>query len=194
MSGRQEPDLPIAALDTSVLVSSWSRLALQQLAEGHRQRYQPVWSEWIVAETWYILADRAARKGIPRKTTSIQSKQMMRYFLPVMRLVSVAHPPPTMPPSPLDDRDDAEVWATAFVGEAQYVVSHNTTDFPPLAPDTVVLDGRSHVARRHLYEGIEFLTAIEFIESVLGTDPVSILGRPLPERGVIRSRRSVTPL
>lgn len=44
-------------------------------------------------------------------------------------------------------------------------------------------------AARHLYQNVEFLTAIEFIEGVLGADVAVFYGRPLPA-GVVRSRRA----
>ena len=47
---------PIAVLDSSVLVPRWSRIILQLLAAGADAAYTPVWSEWIIAETWRVLA------------------------------------------------------------------------------------------------------------------------------------------
>ncbi len=57
------PPGPVAVLDSSVLVPVWSRLVLQRLAATARQRFRPVWSEWIIAETrrvlaWWWLAER----------------------------------------------------------------------------------------------------------------------------------------
>ena len=88
---------------------------------------------------------------------------MLQDLLPVMRPVALhqyVRPPPW--PS-LADPDGEPIWATAVLGQAQYVVSDNTTDFPPF------VDLRSHSAARsvHLYNDIEYLTAIEFIEDVL---------------------------
>lgn len=45
---------------------------------------------------------------------------------------------------------------------------------------------------RHLYHGVEFLTAIEFIADVLGEDAAVLYGQPLPA-GVVRSQRSASP-
>ena len=45
----------------------------------------------------------------------------------------------------------APIWQTAVIAHAQYVVSHNLADFPPL------------VQGRHVYSGIEYLMAIEFV-------------------------------
>lgn len=188
-----EPELPRAVLDSSVLIPSWSRFVLQRLAATTERRYQPVWSEWIIAETWYVLADRAARDDIARVATSVRAKRMLRYFLSVMDLVSVANVPEISGRSPLRDPDDAEIWATAVLGQARYVISHNTNDFPPLVQATVLRDGQRYSEHRHAHDGVEFLTAIEFIEDVLGEDVAAILGRLMPERGVIRSRRAIAP-
>ena len=194
MSGLPGSELPVAVLDASVLVPTWYRFSLRQLAAGVGRKYRPVWSEWIIAETWYVLADRAARGGIGRAVTSPRAKQMLRYFLSVMAHVSVANPPPSIPASPFGDPDDAPIWTAAILGRAHYIVSHNTSDFPAIVEETIVVNGQAYRMRRHLYEGIEILTAIESIEDVLGEDATAVLRRPLPERGVIRSRRSITSL
>lgn len=84
---------------------------------------------------------------------------MMRYFLPVMSMVSLTGREELPEPwSQLTDQDDAPVWATAQLGGAAFVVSHNTRHFPPLA------------SGKHVYQGIEYLTAVEFIEEILGRE------------------------
>lgn len=180
---------PVAVLDTSVLVPAWSRVTLQILASGATPRYQPVWSEWIIAETWRVLTDRLARAGVARRDIAAQANSMLRHLLPVMRLVSVAVVPPAAQHPPIDDPNDALVWATAVIGKAGYVVSHNTAHFPPLVEEHWELAGRAYTARRHVHSDIEFLTAIEFIVDVLGERAVDIY--LLPPGGAIRSRRSV---
>jgi hypothetical protein len=52
------PGAPVAVLDSSVLVPTWSRFVLQRLAATSPQRHVPVWSEWIIAETWRVLTWR----------------------------------------------------------------------------------------------------------------------------------------
>jgi hypothetical protein len=78
----------------------------------------------------------------------------------------------------LHDPDDIPLWHTATSAGARYVVSHNTTDFPPLANG------------RHAWQGIEYLTAIEFIEDVLGEDIASLVPTPIAPAALIRSNRS----
>lgn len=185
--------LPVAVLDTSVLVPARSRKTLQRLAAGASPRYEPVWSEWIIAETWRVLTDRLVRTGVARGEIADQANRMLRHLLPVMRLVSVRNVLPSAQSSPLTDPNDALIWATAVIRGAGYIVSHNTADFPPLVQELVVLEGRSFVMQRHVHQGIECLTAIEFVEDVLGEDAEAVYGQALPTAGLIRSRRAVTP-
>lgn len=191
MSGRIT--LPVAVLDASVLVPTWSRKILQTLASGAPPRYEPVWSEWIIAETWRVLTDRLARAGVARSEIADRANRMLRYLLPVMRLVSVRALPPAASSSPLIDPSDALVWATAVIAGAGYIVSHNTAHFPPLAHEYAVVQDRNCVVHRHVHQGVECLTAIEFIEDVLGEDAAAVYGRPLPAAGLIRSHRAITP-
>jgi hypothetical protein len=58
------------------------------------------------------------------------------------------------------------------------VISNNTRHFPPL------------VSGRHIYGGVEYVTAIEFIEDVLGMDAAAVYERPLPGGAQLRSRRA----
>ncbi|HEX5505778.1 MAG TPA: PIN domain-containing protein [Thermomicrobiales bacterium] len=191
MSGRIT--LPVAVLDASVLVPTWSRKILQTLASGTPPRYEPVWSEWIIAETWRVLTDRLARAEVARSEIAGQANRMLHFLLPVMRLVSVRAVPPAARSSPLIDPNDALVWATAVIAEAGYIVSHNTVHFPPLTQEHAVVEGRNCVLHRHMHQGIECLTAIEFIEDVLGEDAAAVYGRPLPAAGLVRSHRAITP-
>lgn len=131
------------------------------------------------------------RSGKEEAEISQRANAMFDYLLPVMDFVSVATARDIAAESPLRDPNDRYIWATAVMGEAQYVISHNTTDFPPLVQTTETIDGEIVAANRHLFQGIEFLTAIEFVENVLGQDAVGILGAPLPEEGMYRSGRAV---
>jgi hypothetical protein len=175
-------DQPLAVLDSSVLVPVWSRLVLQQLAAPPRRRFLPVWSEWIIAETWRVLTWRhVIRTGRTSQSEwqalSRSANAMLRYLAPVMQLVSFEQfsGPPAWPG--LADPDDEPVWATAAVAGAAYVVSQNIADFPPLT------------GGRHTHAGIEYVTAIEFIEDVLGEAAERIYFAPLPGPAQLRSQR-----
>jgi PIN domain len=130
-SASTEDSRPRAVLDSSVLVSRWSRLVLQRLASASPPLFEPLWSEWIIAETWRVLPWRACKAGASEVEVSQKANQMLQHLLPVMHPVALQRyegPPPW--PS-LADPDDEPIWATAVVGEARFVVSDNTTDFPP---------------------------------------------------------------
>ena len=178
----EPPERPVAVLDSSVLVPRWSRVVLQQLAAHPQHRFAPVWSEWIVAETWRVLAWRwLARAGrtddAEWHSLTRSANRMLRYLLPVMTHVSLrgyAGPPPW--PN-LRDENDAPIWETAVISGARYVVSQNINDFPPLA------------SGRHVYGGVEYLTAIEFVEDVLGADARQVYGAPLPQGALLRGAR-----
>jgi hypothetical protein len=172
---------PFAVLDSSALVPRWARERLQQLALPPGPAFTPFWSEWIIAETWRVLAERWFRLLTAGTTPDLprlrrDANAMMRHLLPVMRLVTLrgyGGPPPW---PGLTDVNDYPIWHTAIVAGAQYVVSQNTRHFPPL------VDGR------HVYEGVEYVTAIEFIEDVLGASAAED-GEPLPPGASLRSRR-----
>jgi hypothetical protein len=177
------PNVPVAVLDTSVLVPVWSRRILRDIAEEPYAVYTPAWSEWIIAETWRTLALLWLRRsGEPEEDVwpnlSYGANQMLRQFLPVMQFVSLRDygGPDAWPGLP--DPNDVPIWQTAVLAGAQYVVSQNTRHFPPLVQD------------HHTYLGIEYLTGIEFIEDVLGEDATRLHRRPLPAAAALRSQRA----
>lgn len=90
----EAPGLPVAVVDSSVLAFRWSRFILQQLAERKNPLYVPVWSEWIIAETWRTLAFFwLNRAGDPFESVwpslTRAANDMLNRLLPVMRFVSL---------------------------------------------------------------------------------------------------------
>jgi len=173
---------PVAVLDSSVLVPEWSRIVLQRLAEPPRQDFVPIWSEWIIAETWRVLAWQWAARSTGTddaewRLLSNTANAMLRYLLRAMRLVSLRDVSGPAPWPELRDPNDVPIWETAVAANAWYVVSHNVADFPPLA------------GGRHRYGDIEYLTAIEFVEYVLGAEAADVYERPLPIGTLVRSGR-----
>jgi hypothetical protein len=169
-----------------VLVARWSRLVLQRVAVRADAPYIPVWSEWIIGETWRTLTwlwlNRAARPAERELEPLARSaNRMLEQLLAVMTLVSLRGHAGIGAWPELRDEDDLPIWQTAVVAHAQYVVSQNVRDFPPL------------VRGRHVHAGVEYLTAIEFVEDVLGDDPSVILGAQLPSAASIRSDRQTRP-
>lgn len=182
-----------AILDASVLVPYWSRVALRKLALQQPAPYQPVWSTAIVAETWRILGVRAGRAGQPATTVSRSAHELWRLLDPLFLIADASQPPAGAPPSPLRDPNDAHLWYAALHSGAHYVVSHNTRDFPPLVSVVERVGEREITVARHVYAGIEFLTAIEFIGDVLGANAALLCGHSLPPGAPVRSQRSRSP-
>ena len=178
------PTPPNAVLDSSVLVQRWSRVVLQRLVAraDPDPPFVPFWSEWIIAETWRTLTsrwlDRVAQarelEGASLRTTA---NRMMRRLIPVMHLVSLRGYSGPAPWPDLTDVDDEPNGQTAVVARAQYVVSQNLRHFPTL------------VRGQHAYGGVEYLTAIEFIEDVLGVSAAAVHLQPLPSGSSLRSGR-----
>jgi hypothetical protein len=107
------------------------------------------------------------------------ANDMLHHLLLAMRLVSLRAYAGPKPWPELTDIDDVPIWQTAVIAQVQYVVSQNVRHFPPIAQG------------RHVYQGIEYLTALEFIEQVLSTNATAVLGDPLPAGAFVWSKRSV---
>jgi len=105
------------------------------------------------------------------------ANEMMNYLLPVMRHASLHRYSGPEPWPSMHDANDIPIWDTATAAGAAYVVSHNTRDFPPL------------VNGRHAWHGIEYMTAIEFIEDILGEDVTALTPLPLTPAMLVRSKR-----
>jgi hypothetical protein len=133
---------------------------LQQAAQ--LGAYVGIWSPWIIAELNRVLSWRwVERYGVSRRSErecSRQAKAMMSILLPSFELVA---PLPPYPPvwDSLTDQWDHPILAAAQRGHAGYVVSNNMRDFPP-----------ADASGRHLYWGIEYLTAKTFLERLTDDD------------------------
>jgi hypothetical protein len=181
---------PIAVLDSSVLIPHWSRLVLRQLAAASPPRFDAVWSTAIVAETWRVLTEQRLRAGDDPETISRDAHRMHARLDAVLRVAECSQPPAGSPPSPFHDVWDDHLWNAALNAGAQYIISHNTRDFP--SPSVVRLEETGVVisATRHLAHGVEFMTAVEFVEDVLGESAALLYGQALPPGASVRSRRS----
>lgn len=181
--------LSIAVLDASVLVPEWSRKLLQRLAAEEPPRFIGVWSSAIIAETWRILTIQRINAGSSASAIRKDAFTMWSNLDPIFSIAEASRRPPDAPPSPIRDRRDEHLWNAALNAGAQYVVSHNTRDFPPAVAIAAAASDSAAPPIRHIVHGIEFLTAIEFIESVLGEDAATLYAQPLPP-GIVRSHRS----
>jgi hypothetical protein len=174
-----------AVLDASVLVARWSRLALSAAAVPSDRRFQPIWSEWIIAETWRVLAVRWLRQSPAHlhddAALTRAANAMLLALLPTMEVISVAPPFEAAWPE-LRDHYDRPVWAAALRAGASFVISHNLIDFPPRDRDGLCR-----------YAGIEYVTAENFIREVLLIEPERLLPAGLPEARVQHWRRPPDP-
>lgn len=177
---------PVAVLDTSVLYPVWSRVLLRRLATGQPASIRGIWSREIARELWRTFSAWGVARGLAPEQAQHQAGATLYPLQQVLILVDGDHRPPGAPASPLPDPDDAHLWNAALNGGAAYIVSHNTRHFPPAEQ----IDTAGESVSRHLSHGIEFLTAIEFIEDVLGFDAATLYGAPLPAGGLVRSDRS----
>jgi hypothetical protein len=150
-----------AVVDTSSLVPSYLRQELQKAANS--QAFVSIWSPWIIAELNHVLVWRWIKHPplglIPndlsranKNRSDEAAKKMMKLLLPFFELVDPRPPYPPAWPT-LTDEWDIPIWAAAKVGNAQYVISENTHDYPPQQPDG-----------RRLHEGIEYLGAYAFLD------------------------------
>lgn len=180
---------PIAVLDSHVLIPEWSRILLRNLAAEEPPRFIGVWLSAIIAETWRILTIKRINTGSSESAMSNSSHTPWSKLDPVLRLAAASRRPPGTPSSPLRDPRDEHLGNAALNAGAGYVVSDNTRHFPPPVIVGVPPGDDTRRVVRHLAHGIDFLTAIEFIEEVLGKDAADLYKQPLPA-DIVRSRRS----
>jgi len=125
-------------------------MELQSLA--HDGAFIALWSPWIIAElhrtlTWQWIERTAVRiPGAPTMTCDLtpanwvrcgtSAKRMLEILLTTRHWELVDPRPPYSPAwEALDDVWDEPIWAAAVAGRAQYVVSNNTHDYPPVGAD-----------------------------------------------------------
>lgn len=147
-----------AVIDTSTLVGRRLRIEIQEAAAD--DLFVAVWSPWIIAElnrvlTWRWIKDRPPGNDLSdanERQSGDAAKRMMDLLFPVFELV---HPLPPYPPvwDTLTDQWDIPIFAAAVAGNAQFVVSENTRDYPPRGADG-----------RYVFGGIEYLGGAAFLE------------------------------
>ena len=134
---------PLAVLDSSVLVPIWSRFVLQRLAARPLPSFTPVWSEWIIAETWRVLPWRwLVRTGRPDaaewRALSAAACLMLRQLLPVMTLISLQNAGTT--PCRLSGNRDAPA-GRSKPADQLVIVGMRTNPDPQHAVVTQVAEG-----------------------------------------------------
>jgi len=149
-----------AVIDTNVLFSPRLRAELQELAlQGV---FTAIWSPWIIAElnrvlVWQWITERTNGdlSSANERACSRSAKRMMALLLGAFEVVN---PRPPYPEAweHLTDADDHPIWAAAVEGKARYVVSDNTSDYPPRQPDG-----------HHGHQGIEYISGRDFLTMLL---------------------------
>lgn len=177
---------PSAVLDTSVLYPAWSRVLLLRLARRQPVGFRGIWSREIARELWRTFEVRDGRRGITPEQVRYGAAAAIYPLRQVFVMVAAESRPSLTPTSPLPDSDDAHLWNAALNAGAAYIVSNNTHHFPPPIPQR---EEGKHVLRHHVH-GVEFVTAIEFIEDILGLDAAALYGASIPRGGIVRSARS----
>jgi len=153
-----------AVLDTNVLAPFTIRRDLQHATQDGA--FTALWSPWIIAElnrvlTWKWIERRSSKvaghghacdlSAANWRHCSTAAATMMDILLATFELVE-APPPYPAAWETLRDLKDTPIWAAAVNGEARYVVSNNTRDYPPRRED-----GRA------VYQSVEYLSASAFL-------------------------------
>jgi len=149
-----------AVIDTSVLFAPHLRAELQELAlQGI---FTAIWSPWIIAELnrvlvwqWIVERTKGDLSRANERRCSQSAKRMMTLLLGTFEIVDPRPPYPVAWGS-LTDVDDQPIWAAVVESNAQYVVSDNTSDYPPRLPDG-----------RHIHQGIQYIQGRDFLELLL---------------------------
>ncbi len=144
---------PRAVLDTSALLGP-QRHELVFLAS--ERVYTMVWSSFLIAELARIRTEWAIKQGLPREVYRQRINQLIERLSQVAVLVDYTRLEGGNYTLWLKDPDDEPLLATALVGRATYVVSHNTSDFPP--------DG--------VFAGVRYLTPSDFLDLLYRDHPI----------------------
>ncbi|HEY8324968.1 MAG: putative toxin-antitoxin system toxin component, PIN family [Ktedonobacterales bacterium] len=140
-------------LDTSALLGP-QRHELVFLAS--QRAYSMVWSSFLIAELTRIRTEWAIKQGLPREVYRQRINQLIELLSRTAVLVDYTRLEGGSYTEWLSDPDDEPLLATALVGRATYVVSHNTRDFPP--------DG--------VFAGVRYLTPLDFLDMLYRDHPI----------------------
>jgi predicted nucleic acid-binding protein len=128
-SEADRPDLigvpPRAVLDTSVLLSG-HRHWLWLLA--HQRFYHGIWSPFIIGELVRVRVEHSIAHRVDRPIYRQRINDLMHGLSSVLTVSDYRRVPAG---GALRDPDDEPIYATAVAGQAAFIVSLNTRDFPP---------------------------------------------------------------
>lgn len=143
---------PRVVLDTSALLGP-QRHELVFLAS--ERVYTMVWSSFLIAELTRLRTEWAIKQGLSRDVYRQRINQLIELLSQIAVLVDYTRLEGGNYREWLKDLDDEPLLATALVGRAIYVVSHNTSDFPPGG----------------VYAGIHYLTPAAFLDMLYRDHP-----------------------
>lgn len=117
-----------AVLDTSALIA----IERHELVFAARQGYFTLlWSSFIIGEYVRIRTELAIRHGQEREIYRARINHVVHELSLIAELVDYTRLQGGNYSDWLKDPDDEPILATALVGRANFVVSHNTRHFPP---------------------------------------------------------------
>jgi putative PIN family toxin of toxin-antitoxin system len=124
---------PRCIVDTSTLYGPTNRRAIVAAANEHR--IEAYWSPPIIGELYRVLTVRWIQRSgadfMSLAKLSASSKRMMTILTDVFGIVNPK--PPYVAWDGPRDPDDNHLYCAATACSADFVVSENTTDFPPMA-------------------------------------------------------------
>lgn len=138
---------PRVVLDTSVLLGP-QRHELVFLA--HQRAFTMVWSSFLIAELTRVRTEWAIRQGLEREIYRLRINTLIEHLSRIAVLVDYTRLEGGNYSEWLKDPDDEPLLATALVGRAAYVVSHNTSDFPPGG----------------VFAGVRYVIPLDFLEAL----------------------------
>lgn len=144
---------PRAVLDTSALLGP-QRHELVFLAS--ERIYTMVWSSFLIAELTRIRTEWAIKQGLPREVYRQRINRLIEHLSRIAIVADYTRLEGGNYTAWLKDPDDEPLLATALVGRARYVVSHNTRDFPPGG----------------VFAGVRYLTPLDFLDMLYRDYPI----------------------
>ena len=143
---------PKAVLDTSTLLGPQRH---ELVALAHQRVFTMVWSSFLISELTRVRTEWAIKQGLDREVYRERINALIHELSKIATLVDYTRLESGNYTIWLKDPDDEPLLATALVGRAEYVVSHNTRDFPP--------DG--------VFAGVRYLTPLVFLDTLYQAHP-----------------------
>jgi predicted nucleic acid-binding protein len=117
-----------AVIDTSALIGPARHQLVFLASQGY---YTIVWSPFLISEVTRIRTELAIKHGQERAAYRDRINRLVDAITGLADVVDHTRLEDGNYTDWLRDSDDAPVLATALVGGAQWIVSHNTKHFPP---------------------------------------------------------------